>query len=727
MPSSQITEQDVNQAIIEYDRDPKKFADRDDKYTLVVNNRSYPPRIIYALAKSIAAGEKVFSKKEITRGVSASFARNELSNLKLTIVPINDPKCEAIASRFVTNPSFERLRRGSKIYKARLVSFGPACYIGFKFSEQGKGSPKPGLAIYVKKGHGKKQDFIKEFVSFKKDFFKFNDKQASESENTGWVSFCRDDCNSLDDAYNQIVDPGTKRNEWLQFFNDLVEKVKDFVKLGSDPFKTPTELLPPGEHKQELPLKGTDAKILPRNLIWFGAPGTGKSHDAKAKIGEYFANAKKTDDSIRTTFHPDSDYASFVGSYKPSMFSTSDNETRVYDTSALIQKLKKMKELTYPCQRFGARYWKSLVNLDETAIKAIIKACGFKGKKGGDAKSLSSEVRKGMAVGQDLSNDAAGGKIVYAFSPQAFTKAYVKAWEKMAENSQTPERQYLVIEEINRGNCAQIFGDLFQLLDRDTVGYSKYPIDPDADLGQYLGEWFPDNGVTKDNTSEHLPFEDTKETTTWGDVLSGRKLVLPPNLYIWATMNTSDQSLFPMDSAFKRRWEWKYSKIKDEGKNYRILDGGKEGFVWWEFLEKINAIIRNVTQSADKQLGYFFVKLPDDLPEDKRIIDAETFVNKVIFYLWNDVFRDCELDDDAFMVEDKDEKDSGNNTNSKRLLTFDDFFEDDGGVKEKVVTDFLSNLLPKNTENRGTGETAPNQGEVPVSGSVSPGATTPEQ
>ena len=174
----------------------------------------------------------------------------------------------------------------------------------------------------------------------------------------------------------------------------------------------------------------------------------------------------------------------------------------------------------------------------------------------------------------------------------------------------------LVIEEINRGNCAQIFGDIFQLLDRKD-GFSEYPIKPDNDLGSYLKDEFKDCNIP----------EDVKE---------GRVMLLPSNLYIWATMNTSDQSLFPIDSAFKRRWEWKYVPITDAGVGYYIeCKGNKYG--WYDFISKMNNEIAIKTDSEDKQMGYFFIKAEDGK------ITTDRFVNKVLFYLYNDVFKSYDL------------------------------------------------------------------------------------
>lgn len=264
-----------------------------------------------------------------------------------------------------------------------------------------------------------------------------------------------------------------------------------------------------------------------KNIIYFGAPGTGKSHTIATKFPD-----KTEENSTVTTFHPDSDYATFVGCYKPTKDAT--------------------------------------------------------------------------------------GELTYDFVPQPFVEAYLNAWLR-----KDYENYYLVIEEINRGNCAQIFGDIFQLLDRELDGTSTYKITPDRDLQNYLKAAF-EKGI-----AEYPEHQDIPEY-----VLSGRKMQLPQNLWILATMNTSDQSLFPMDSAFKRRWSWRYIPIKDEGKDF-VIDINGNRYDWWDFLDKVNKKIAKLTMSEDKQLGYWFVKVGSN-----KTISAETFVNKVLFYLWSDVFKD---------------------------------------------------------------------------------------
>ena len=371
---------------------------------------------------------------------------------------------------------------------------------------------------------------------------------------------------------------------------------------------------------------------LPLQQIFYGAPGTGKSHKVNKEI-QNTSNALV----FRTTFHPDSDYSTFVGAYKPTMKSAD----RLYSADELIDKLSEIKTLghTYPCHKFAAKYWYSLKGLSAADIKRIVVACDF-------PESMTVEVGKGIAIGEEMAKHVQNDKIVYSFVPQAFLKAYVAAW-------QNPEQPvFLVIEEINRGNCAQIFGDIFQLLDRKE-GVSEYPIKADQDIRDYLAKEFA--GYDLD-----------------ANILSGEELVLPANLHIWATMNTSDQSLFPIDSAFKRRWDWKYMPIHDAGENWTIALSDVE-YDWWDFVEKINNVIGNMTSSEDKKLGYFFCKACNGK------IDAEKFVNKVVFYLWNDVFKDYELSDKAFQ-------------DGEGKLTFNKFYTPSGDANEATIKTLMENL-----------------------------------
>ena len=398
--------------------------------------------------------------------------------------------------------------------------------------------------------------------------------------------------------------------------------------------------------------------------IYYGAPGTGKSHEIKKQT-----QGKQV---IRTTFHPDSDYSTFVGCYKPT---TSKSVIRVkqaiLDYDSLVDKFKEYLNvpnvnITKACTLFGYDYHDSIIRIQENGRKVMdLVNDAYKSNT-----SYDSVVRGGMACYEQNPIQGNGSKITYEFVPQAFINAYVEAWN-------TDEEVYLIIEEINRGNCAQIFGDLFQLLDRKN-GVSEYPVEADTDLQNYLCK----------------ALAETKRTDIPNDVKSGRKLMLPSNLYIWATMNTSDQSLFPIDSAFKRRWEWKYIKIKegrDENGNkldWKVdvkMDESDTLVPWWDFIKKINEIIASMTSSADKQLGYFFCCAKDG------VIDEETFVSKVIFYLWNDVFKDYGFEDASlFRYTTKDE----NGKDTEKDLTFPDFYDEEGEkVNIERLTDFVKKVM----------------------------------
>lgn len=329
----------------------------------------------------------------------------------------------------------------------------------------------------------------------------------------------------------------------------------------------------------------------PEQIIYFGSPGTGKSRKVEDYLNDLIEAGKlKEENKFRTTFHPDYDFASFVGAYKPVM--------------------------------------------DGDAIR-------------------------------------------YEFEPQVFTDAYTRAWL-------TGEQVYLVIEEINRGNCAQIFGDLFQLLDRKD-GVSEYPVKADTALRKYLETTLPEGS----------------------EGIKDGKLKLPANFNIIATMNTSDQSLFPMDSAFKRRWDWKYvptktvdkehmgrsltvdnpDKTQDVLVNYafksRKLSLDQYTYEWSKFLKEINSRIKDVTRSDDKQLGFWFIKPRQKDSEELSISD---FVSKVIFYLWNDVFKDVgPKASNPFTITDEDGKMS--------VMSFNQFFDEETGQENiGVIHTFMGNL-----------------------------------
>ena len=384
------------------------------------------------------------------------------------------------------------------------------------------------------------------------------------------------------------------------------EEFKQYEKTGSNQYSNALKTYMRFLYAKEIFQNEAKKIKVPSNLtlqqIYYGAPGTGKSKVIKdLTFGE---------DVIRTTFHPDSDYASFVGTYKP------------------------------------------------ITEEVVLRDCNGKKVIDDETKEVVKEER-----------------IAYKFIPQSFLKAYVEAWKKLGSG----KKQYLIIEEINRGNCAQIFGDLFQLLDRNEYGFSDYPIVADKDMQKYLEKEFEGWEITNKDEINQLYGEANMVSL----IMKGERLVLPSNLYIWATMNTSDQSLFPIDSAFKRRWDWKYVPIRegrDKETNAKLnwyINTGDKQYNWWSFISQVNKLIGSLTNSEDKKLGYFFCKAKDGE------IDADLFVSKVIFYLWNDVFKDYGFDDKDFQDEEG------------KILSFDRFYQDDNGmiiVNVANVELFLENL-----------------------------------
>lgn len=458
----------------------------------------------------------------------------------------------------------------------------------------------------------------------------------------GW--FYRNECNDTWPMTRGLSNMLWKDCAYVKFDNPVPFDTRDFKWpfLKNDGIK----------------LKKIKMKHLSLQQIYYGAPGTGKSYATKKVVTDY-------PETVRTTFHPDSDYSTFVGAYKPT------NTTQ---------------------DKYG---------LDSVGKTVPI---GFEKDSANNVIPIKEK------------------KIEYKFVKQAFLKAYIKAWNLFRDSCADGQEllpQFLVIEEINRGNCAQIFGDLFQLLDRKD-GFSEYPIEADEVIQKALLEEEPDDKLSfgKDGlclTAEQIAYINQQydivgqpSQKVAEKISQGQVLVLPPNFYIWATMNTSDQSLFPIDSAFKRRWEWKYVRIcegkKEDGTvlNYRIkFNVPSEDPVdvkWRDFVKAINKQIEDATKSEDKKLGFFFCK-PDkkanETDDCNTVISAETFVGKVIFYLWQDVFKDYGFKSNIFKKE-----------NGKKI-SFHDFYPEDmvadkdtnpEGIDLTLVKTFIQKVLESNKE-----------------------------
>lgn len=355
-------------------------------------------------------------------------------------------------------------------------------------------------------------------------------------------------------------------------YNDLPQDIQETISLDDKTYWEISE----EQYKKILSLMVGSVGLLPdvpkgkiahksEQKIFYGTPGSGKSFKVKKDYDEKYPKEQV----VRTTFHPDTDYASFVGGYKP----------------------------------------------------------------------------------VETTDKAGNEKISYRFVPQCFTEAYVRAWNDLGNP------YFLIIEEINRGNCAQIFGDTFQLLDRNENGYSEYPIDADADLKKYL--------------------EEDGALTNKAGIANGQ-LCLPPNLSIIATMNTSDQSLFPMDTAFKRRWAWEYVPIEyeNEKSSQFKIKIGEETFDWPVFLKAVNKEIKRLTSSEDKQMGNFFIK---------HSVDEKEFINKVMYYLWSEVGKDNYQTSDALFLRYAD-----GNDGSKTDFSFNELYEEG---KTKKLLDFMHIII----------------------------------
>lgn len=466
---------------------------------------------------------------------------------------IENRQKEEIANRLldgILGPSHGKVPDHYHQGRTGVVNDSHLCKVGNNFicvKSVDRGGISPCIGFYIKEPT-KKEWFERIKQLPLPDGFSLDEK-AYTKKPKGWISFGREECKSADDLYKQIVNPGTKLEQWVQLFNTLKSFAEEEFGYAPEFFdkanknkenEKETPQMPTDSTEEQKKSKGMDS----RNLIVFGAPGAGKSHKLEADRKSYF------DDRFeRVTFYPTYSYAQFVGTYKPVM---------------------KPKE------------------------------------------------------------NGGGEEISYEFVPGPFLRVLVKALNAQADDNGEKQKYCLVIEEINRANAAAVFGDIFQLLDRGEDESSEYSIAASEDVKKYL------KGKLNDEAQKFLNVVKKKDQK--GNEIEEWEfcnLRIPANMYIWATMNSADQGVFPMDTAFKRRWEFEYIGI-DEGegdcKNWTI-EGSD--YKWNDVRKFINALLASHGVNEDKLMGPFFVKAQND------VVSKKAFKSKVLMYLWEDAARMC--------------------------------------------------------------------------------------
>lgn len=388
------------------------------------------------------------------------------------------------------------------------------------------------------------------------------------------------------------------------------------------------ELIVDGSYvEREDPFKTGYESPFSRNRILFGAPGTGKSftlnRDRVTLLG-----ADNEDDYERVTFHPDYSYANFVGTYKPVMV---DDSTEVISLATEKDVLAVLTDETKSAQEKYDQLYDRFKGDGLTRLPLLLGLYtdeNFKTRKadGSDAAGDNSVERNhGKAIRPyvNLSKPSSEKKdISYEYVPGPFMRMYVKALKNSRTDNIKPF--LLIIEEINRANVAAVFGDIFQLLDRGDDFVSEYPIQATEDIKKYLAK------------------------ELGGNPNDYNKIKIPDNMFIWATMNSADQGVFPMDTAFKRRWDFSYLGIDDsdqdlQGKYVYLADDKSQKVEWNKLRKAINNFLAKEKINEDKQLGPYFISRSIVVPEDGDEIDRErfinTFKNKVIMYLFEDAAK----------------------------------------------------------------------------------------
>lgn len=364
-----------------------------------------------------------------------------------------------------------------------------------------------------------------------------------------------------------------------------------------------------------------------RNRILFGAPGTGKSFTINSDRVELLGEGNE-EDYERVTFHPDYSYANFVGTYKPVMV---DDSAEIISLASEKEVLAILTDETKSAQEKYDLLYDRFKGDGLTRLSLLLGLYtdeSFKTRKadGSDAANDNSVERNhGRAIRPyvNLSKPTNGKKdISYEYVPGPFMRMYVKALKNSRTDNIKPF--LLIIEEINRANVAAVFGDIFQLLDRGDDFVSEYPIQATEDIKKYLAK---ELGGNPDDYN---------------------KIKIPDNMFIWATMNSADQGVFPMDTAFKRRWDFTYLGIDDndqdlQGKYVYLADDKSQKVEWNKLRKAINNFLAKEKINEDKQLGPYFISRSIVVPKDSEEIDRgrfiNTFKNKVIMYLFEDAAK----------------------------------------------------------------------------------------
>lgn len=362
----------------------------------------------------------------------------------------------------------------------------------------------------------------------------------------------------------------------------------------------------------------------PHNRIIFGAPGTGKSFRLKKESTENSFFSEIT----RVTFHPDYSYSQFVGTYKPTMIKA-DNKQEDENTRQIIQVLQNKTSSSQ--EKYNILYDKFKEN-NLTLLPFLLglytdDAFSTRKKDGSaTADDNNAERNHGKAIRSyvNLKSENDGEEISYKYIPGPFLRTLVNA---LKSNRLNETKNYLlIIEEINRARVSAVFGDMFQLLDRNEYGESEYEIQTSEDMRNFLTEQL---GGNKDDY---------------------QTIRLPNNFYIWATMNSADQGVFPMDTAFKRRWNFEYIGIDENESGVsayeipisRIVNEKKiiKKVNWNKLRQAINKKLICLNVNEDKLLGPYFIGEKD---LKSAMQNQEDFINlfksKVLMYLFEDAAK----------------------------------------------------------------------------------------